>query len=154
MKKSWQEKLKDAKDLPKVVHLSENGRMHWRGSTMAIPSPVEVDEIMAGVPRGKLITIDLIRQAVARKHSADIGCPLTSGIFSWIAANAAEEVRGEGGKQVTPWWRTLKSDGSLNPKFPGGSERQAELLRQEGFEIVQKGRKLSVVEFEKALVKV
>src|SRR3989304_8148427 len=94
--KSWTEKLNDNKDLPKVVKLQKNAQMHWRGKTMAIPSPMEVNNIMAKVPLGKLITIDLIRREVAKRHGADIGCPLTSGIFSWTSAYAAEEENAEG----------------------------------------------------------
>lgn len=151
-KKNWREKLKDSKDLPKVVTLGEHGRTHWKGSTMAIPSPMEVDQIMASVPRGKLITIDLIRQAVARKHRADIGCPLTSGIFASIVAHAAEEALAEGDKEATPYWRTLKTGGELNPKYPGGIERQKSLLEAEGFEVIQKGKKCLVADYQQFLM--
>lgn len=153
-KKSWREKLADPKDLPKVVTLNANAQLHWRGETMAIPSPMEVDEIMAGVPKGKLITVSIIRGKVAKKHCADIGCPLTSGIFSWIAAHAAEEARREGKTEITPWWRTLKSDGSLNEKFPGGAENQAKLLANEGHVAIRKGKKYKVAHFEESLVEV
>ena len=57
-KKTWREKLSDSKDLPKVVSLKKNAQKHWKAATMAIPSPLEVDRIMAGVPKGKLITIN------------------------------------------------------------------------------------------------
>jgi len=123
-KKNWREKLADSKDLPKVVQLKENGQIHWGGSTMAIPSPMEVNDIMSRVPEGKLMTIEGIRKLIALKHSADIGCPLTCGIFSWISANAAVEDAAEGRKDITPYWRTLKSNGELNPKYPGGIEEQ------------------------------
>ena len=153
-KKSWQEKLRDSKDLPKVVTLQEKAQIHWHGKTMAIPAPMEVNEIMARVPKGKLITIDIIRQKVAKKHGADIGCPLTSGIFAWIAAHAAEEARREGKKRITPWWRTLKSDGSLNEKYPGGAENQAKLLKEDGHIVIQKGKKVRVDQFEDSLLKI
>jgi hypothetical protein len=154
VKTSWQEKLQDSKELPKVVHLNEKGQMHWHGKTMIVPAPSEVNKLMASVPEGKLITIDIIRQKLAKKHKTDIGCPLTSGIFSWIAANAAEEARAEGKNNITPWWRTLKSDGTLNPKYPGGGEQQAALLKAEGHKIVQKGKKLKVDSYESALVSI
>jgi hypothetical protein len=81
-KKSWREKLQDTKDLPKVVKLNEKAQMKWQGNTMAIPSPTEVDAIMASVPKGRLITIQEIRKIIAHRHHADIGCPLTCGIFA------------------------------------------------------------------------
>lgn len=150
-KKSWTEKLHDSKDLPKVVELKAEAQTHWHGKTMAIPAPIEVDEIMRKVPEGKLITIAEIRQKIAKKHKTDIGCPLTCGIFAWIAANAAEEERDKGKKDITPYWRTLKSGGEINPKFPGGTQIQKMLLEKEGHKIIQKGQKYFVVDFEKSL---
>jgi alkylated DNA nucleotide flippase Atl1 len=152
-KKSWLEKLQGTKDLPKVVVLTESAQKHWRGNTMALPSPTEVDEIMARVPKGRLITLQEIRKIIAHRHHADIGCPLTCGIFSWIAAHAAEEAAAEGSKKTTPYWRTLKTGGVLNPKYPGGIERQRKLLETEGHKVIQKGAKALVDNFEKKLLK-
>lgn len=154
VKKSWQQKLQDSKDLPKVVQLDQKAQSRWKGETLAIPSPLEVNEIMASVPKGKLITTDLIRKIIARKHGAHIGCPLTTGIFSSIAAHAAEEERAENKQEITPWWRTLKSSGELNEKYPGGIENQSRLLKAEGHSIIQKGKKFRVADYEKALIEV
>jgi alkylated DNA nucleotide flippase Atl1 len=152
-KKTWREKLSDSKDLPKVVVLKENARKHLHAGTMAIPSPMEVYNIMARVPKGKLITIEEIRKIVALKHKADIGCPLTCGIFSWIAAHAAVEA-GTGDKEkMMPYWRTLKTNGVLNPKYPGGVEEQKRYLRAEGYSVIQKGKKFAVEDYEKHLLK-
>lgn len=153
-KKSWREKLLDSKDLPKVVLLKENAQKHWKGGTMAIPSPMEVNEAMAKVPKGKLITIDEIRRTIARKHKADIGCPLTCGIFSWIAAHAAAEEAAEGKKKITAYWRTLKKGGEINSKYPGGVKDQKKRLESEGHRIIQKGRKYVVENYEEYLLKV
>jgi len=152
-KKSWQEKLRDAKDLPKVVTLNKNAQIHWHGRIMAIPAPIEIDQIMASVPKGKLITIDLIRQKIAKKHKADIGCPLTCGIFTWIVANAAEEAESEGKSKITPYWRTLKTGGEINPKYPGGVEKQVKLLRAEGHQVSQKGKRWLVIGYEDKLLR-
>ena len=70
--------------------------------------------------KGKLVTINELRATLAKKHSVGIACPITTGIFSWIAADAADEAAGEGAKRITPYWRTLKTGGELNPKYPGG----------------------------------
>lgn len=40
----------------------------------------------------------------------------------------------------TPYWRTLKANGELNAKYPGGIEAQKEKLEAEGHTIVTKGR--------------
>jgi hypothetical protein len=104
------------------------------------------------VPKGKLTTINEIREAVAKKHNATIGCPITTGIFAWVAANAAEELKQTGKTDITPYWRTLKVSGILNPKYPGGVEGQKKLLEKEGHKIVQKGKNCVVVDYQKALV--
>ncbi|MCL5774099.1 MAG: MGMT family protein [Firmicutes bacterium] len=141
-RKSWQEKLEDSKGLPKVEKITEKMSKKWGSGTVAIPSPKEADEIMRRVPECKLITINQIREVIAKKHKATIGCPMTTGIFAWIAAHAAEEARAEGKKNITPYWRTLKSEGELNEKYPGGVETQAKHLKEEGHIIEQgKGRK-------------
>ena len=155
-RKSWREKLADSKDLPKVVEINDKMSKRWGTGTVVIPAPREVDEIMKTVPRGKVVTVNRIRALLAQKHGASIGCPITTGIFAWVAAHAAEEAAAEGEKDITPYWRTIKSDGSLNPKFPGGLEAQAAHLREEGHIIEEgKGKKPPrVKDFEKALVEV
>ena len=151
-KKTWKEKLADSKDLPKVVKISKKAQKRWGHGTIAIPAPFEVDALMKKVPRGKVTTINEIRNKVAKKHKATIGCPITSGIFSWIAANAAEEESKQGKKRITPYWRTLKTGGILNEKYPGGINNQKKLLKSEGHKIIQKGRKYIVEGYEKKIV--
>ena len=152
-RKTWQEKLADSKGLPKVVEIDDKMSKRWGTGTVCIPAPKEVDEIMREVPKGKLITTGEIRVMLAQKHGATIGCPLTTGIFTWVAAHAAEEAAAEGEKDITPYWRTLKSGGVLNEKYPGGLEAQAAHLREEGHTIEPgKGKKPpKVKDFEKAL---
>ncbi len=151
-RKSWQEKLADSKDLPKVEEITEKMSKRWGTGTVVIPAPKEVDEIMRGVPAGRVITINEIRAILARKHGATIGCPITTGIFAWIAANAAAEAAAEGQENTTAYWRTLKTGGVINPKYPGGVEAQKELLEQEGHKVTPKGKKHVVVDFEEHLV--
>ena len=152
-RKSWSEKLMDRKDLPRVEKITDKMSKRWGTGTVVIPAPMDVNEMMRRVPEGKLITINEIRAALAKKHEATIGCPMTTGVFAWIAANAAEEQRQKGEKGITPYWRTLKTGGLINPKYPGGVEVQKKLLEKEGHEVVQKGKKYVVVDFEKSLAK-
>lgn len=109
--------------------------------------------MMRRVPEGKVITLNEIRAALAKKHGATIGCPLTTGIFAWVASNAAEEERQKGEKDITPYWRTLKTGGVINPKYPGGVEAQKKLLEKEEHKVIQKGKKYVVVDYEKSLAK-
>lgn len=153
-RKSWSEKLKDSKDLPRVEKITGKMSKRWGTGTVAIPAPMDVDDMMRKVPRGKLITIKDTRAALARKYGATIGCPLTTGIFAWVAANAAEEERKKGRKDITPYWRTLKTGGVINPKYPGGVEAQKRLLEMEGHKVIQKGKRHVVVDFQKSLAKI
>ncbi len=152
-RKSWQEKLKDKKDLPKFVIITDKMSKRWGkpGDTCVIPAPMEVDEIMRKVPKGKLTTINQIRQKLAKKHGVTIGCPITTGIFAWVAAHAADEAKAEGKKRITPFWRTLKEGGVINEKYPGGVKEQKGILKKEGFKVIPKGKKSVVMDFEKYL---
>ncbi|MFH1614734.1 MAG: hypothetical protein ABIG61_06595 [Planctomycetota bacterium] len=155
-KTSWQEKLADSRDLPKLAKFDKKKGKNWPAGTYVIPAPMEVDAIMAKVPKGKLITINEIRQILAKKHKADFGCPITTGIFSWIAANAADEAEKEGKKRITPYWRTLKTGGILNEKYPGGLANLKKRLKTEGHTVIPKGRSkhFMVKDFEKSLISI
>jgi alkylated DNA nucleotide flippase Atl1 len=152
---SWQEKLVDSKDLPKVEKVTPKMAGRWGaevGDTVVIPAPLEVDELMRKVPEGKVTTINEIRRTLAKKHGATIGCPITTGIFARIAAEAAQEAKAEGKQNTTPYWRTLKADGAINEKYPGGLEGQKNRLEKEGHSILKKGKKKYLVaDFEKRL---
>jgi alkylated DNA nucleotide flippase Atl1 len=152
-KKSWTEKLADSKGLPKVEKITDKMSKRWGTGTIVIPAPIEVDAMMKKIPEGKLITINEIRVALAKKHNATIGCPMTTGIFAWVAANAAEEQRQQGMKDITPYWRTLKTGGVINAKYPGGVEGQKKILEKEGHQVIQKGKKYVVADYEKSLMK-
>jgi hypothetical protein len=151
-RKTWREKLADDKSLPKVGPVTGSMSKRWGTGIMVIPAPREVDALMRKVPRGRLTTINELRAALAKKHKADFGCPITTGIFAWIAAHAANEAATEGRKRITPYWRTLKSAGQLNEKYPGGIPALKKLLAAEGHKVVKKGNRFLVADFEKALV--
>ena len=73
LRKTWREKLEDSKDLPRVVEITGKMSTRWGTGSVCIPAPIEVDEIMKQVPRGKVITINQIREVVAKRHGATIG---------------------------------------------------------------------------------
>jgi len=147
-KSTWAEKIAKSKGLPKKVKVKGKGN-----KKMIIPAPKDVDKIMKRVRKGKLITTKTILKALAKKYRTDTCCQLTTGIFVWIAANTAKEKLDNGAKIVTPYWRTLKSDGSLNPKYPGGELTQARKLRSEGHKVARKGKKMVVLNYEDKLQK-
>jgi hypothetical protein len=88
-KKSWREKLMDSKGLPKVARVTCKMSKRWGTGKMVIPAPSEVDQLMKKVAKGRVVTINDLRSALAANHKADFACPMTTGIFSWMAAHAA-----------------------------------------------------------------
>ena len=152
-KKSWREKLADRKGLPKVAHVCGKLTKRWGEGTFVIPAPFEVDALMKRVRKGQLVTINELRAALASKHRTDFACPITTGIFAWIAAHAAAEAEAGGAKRITPFWRTLKLGGEVNAKYPGGIAGLRARLKAEGHQVRQKGKRSFVVDFEKSLVK-
>ena len=145
-KKTFNEKLHNSGDLPKIEDLSAKPEAVARfgGARLLIAAPIQYNEIMARVPNGKVTTVDRIRAYLAKQASADATCPLTAGIFSNICAHASVE-RGE---EQIPWWRTLKANGELNDKFPDG---QKLLLEMEGHTVIQKSKRWFVEDFEDKL---
>ncbi len=148
-KKSFNEKLYSPGDLPKIEDLSENPKFveRYKAHTMLIAEPLQYNEIIAKLPKGKLITSDKIREYLAQKAGADMTCPLTAGIFINICAKAAVEREDDD----FPWWRVLKIKGELNEKYPDGIQCQKEHLEMDGFVVEQKGKRYFVKDFEKDL---
>lgn len=114
---SWRGKLGKEQE-PKIVDIPPKMTKRFGTGKMLIPRPLDVDALIRKVKRGKLVTQDQIRKRLAKDFNADIACPITTGIFIRIAAEAAEEDLRRGNKQITPYWRVIKPDGSLNEKFP------------------------------------
>ena len=76
-----------------------------------------------------------------------------TGIFTLIAARAAGEDEADGKKRVTPYWRTLKAQGEVNPKYPGGVDAQRTRLEAEGHTVVARGKRLFVQNYEDKLAR-
>lgn len=127
------------------------------GDLIVLVNASEILPIMAKVPKGKLITIREICQKIANKHKVKGCCSSTTGIYIMAIANAAVEEISEGNKSALakiPYWRTLKANGFLNEKYPGGFENHKKLLEKEGYKITARGKKYQVVDFDKYLIKI
>ena len=131
---SWRAKLEKAQE-PKIVQIPPKMAARFGAGTMLIPRPLDVDALVRRIAKGKVATVRQLRERLARDCGASVTCPLTTGIFLRIAAEAAEEDRKLGRKNITPYWRVVRDDGSLYDKFPGGARAQAARLRSEGFRI-------------------
>ena len=153
-RKSWKEKLHN-QDHSKIVEIPPRMVKRFGPGTMLIPKPLDVDALIRKAGKGKLLTVSEIRSRLARDNKVDTTCPLTTGIFVRIVAEAAEEELRDGKKKVTPYWRVIRDDGSLNEKFPGGVNAQARRLKEEGHSILpsQGNRPPKLQDFEKALMR-
>ncbi|MDD5897971.1 MAG: MGMT family protein [Clostridia bacterium] len=136
-KKDFNAMLHARKDLPKIQTITDQRSIQkYGGSRMYFEPPSDYDDIMKKIPYGKLTTVGRIREYFARQSGADFTEPITAGIFVSIAAWASKQ-RSE---NITPYWRTLKANGELNPKYPGGILAQKEKLEAEGHTVVQRGK--------------
>ena len=136
-KKDFNAMLHDSKDMPKFQTITDKKSIEkYGGNRMYFAPPIDYDKAIKRVPYGKIITVGTLREYFAKLSGADFTEPITAGIFVSIVAWASfQRVDDE-----TPWWRTLKANGELNPKYPGGVEAQKEKLETEGHTIIKKGR--------------
>jgi alkylated DNA nucleotide flippase Atl1 len=159
MKKTWFQKMQDKPGYPKVLILEERfpcyNAVHKMGANagdeIVLVNPSDVNPLMADIPEGKVITLTEICKTLAEKYGVKGCCTLTAGIFTMTIANAVEEVRAKGETTALseiPWWRTLKSDGFLNEKYPGGQENQKELLELEGLKVISRGKRFQLADLE------
>ncbi|MDO4541336.1 MAG: MGMT family protein [Bacillota bacterium] len=136
-KKDFNAMLRRDNGMPKVqIVTDEKTIAKYGGEKMYFAPPIAYDEIMKKVPPGKVITVGDIRSYFAAANKADFTDPITAGIFVSIAAWASHQRQ----EDKTPYWRTLKAKGELNPKYPGGAEAQKQKLESEGHTIIKRGR--------------
>jgi len=151
--RTFREKLADNHGLPRVQRLTGGMKRWWGPGTIVLPSAREVDALMRRVRKGRLTTINHLRAVLARRHHTTVACPIVTGIHARIAAGAAGEDEAAGRKSVTPYWRTLKAGGELNPKYPGALTEQRRRLQREGHTVVARGKRLFVADYERALAR-
>lgn len=150
-KKDFNAMMNDNKDMPKYVKITDEASIKkYGGDNMYFVPPKHYDEIMKKIPFGYLTTVKEIRKYFAKVNNADFTDPITAGIFTSIVAWASYQRDTD----ETPYWRVLKNDGELNPKYPEGILLQKKKLESEGHTIIQKGRtniKYYVKDYEKKL---
>ncbi|MGN0619022.1 MAG: MGMT family protein [Ruminiclostridium sp.] len=150
-KKDFNAMLADSKDMPKIQIITDKASIEkYGGDRMYFAPPIDYDRVMKKIPFGKVTTVGEIREYFAGKAGADFTEPITAGIFVSIAAWASYQRTDD----ETPYWRTLKANGELNEKYPGGAQAQKERLEKEGHVVVTRGRKnirYYVKDYEKAL---
>ena len=135
--KSAQEKL----DRPaKIVAIPPRMRRRFGRGKMLIPAPSDMEKLIRRIPRGKVMKLGDLRDALARAAGATLACPLVTGIFLRVIAEASAEKVRAGKSRITPVWRVIHDDGTLQEKFPGGPLAQAGHLEAEGHTILRTGK--------------
>ncbi len=150
MKKSWQQKYDEACEKGGVKKQTDKGMMY-------ISTPKELESMIRKVPKGKLTSTKKFIEKLNKKHKVDFTCPLTTGIFTSVVANVAEEEmeKGKSQKEVAPYWRVIKEPkGYLYDKYLGMKSKQKKHLEAEGFKVVPSGTKKGPVvkDYEKYLM--
>lgn len=136
--KDFNAMLHDSKDMPKFQTITDLKSIEkYGGDRMYFAPPIDYDKVMKQIPYGKVTTVGEIRKYFAVRNGANFTEPITAGIFVSIAAWASYQRK----DNKTPYWRTIKSKGELNEKYPGGIDAQIQLLEKEGHTVIQKGRK-------------
>jgi hypothetical protein len=137
---------RDQAPAPQVKTLNQPKGANYPVGRMLIASPIVVADEVRSVPSGRVITLSALRERLARRFDADYTCPLTTGIFLRVAAEAALE---EGLSDVLPVWRVVREDGACLEKIAGGPGRQAERLRAEGVDVVQRRTRFVVADLSR-----
>jgi len=90
--------------------------------TMLLPCPGTVALQLLKVPRGKVVTMEMLRRELAGLHGVETVCPFqTKQALRAIAGNP----------EGVSFWRLVASHGELLKYLPGGIERQAAQLKEE-----------------------
>ena len=150
-KKDFNAMLRDSKDMAKFQTITDRASIEkYGGYRMYFAPPIDYDAVMKRVPRGKLTTVGKIREYFAKQSGADFTEPITASIFVSIAAWTSHQRDDD----KAPYWRTLKANGELNEKYPGGAAQQKNLLEVEGYIVIRRGRTIIryyVKDYENAL---
>jgi alkylated DNA nucleotide flippase Atl1 len=150
--KSWCEELfNEEADLPRVEQIPEELEAMWGKGTVVIPGPWEIEELVALIPEGKVVTVEELQTILARRHGTDTACPRSISAFTRLTSEAMEELASEGNSTIAPHWRVLRKHGELDSQFPGGIENQKTLLENEGHKIVPLNGHFYVEGYKKAL---
>jgi hypothetical protein len=139
MGKSWQEKLEGGKP-PHVEVLDKPFGGALPGAKMLVSQPCEVDVFIRELPLGTMMSIGDLRSSIAKRHGADVACPISTSIFVRISAEAALDAVAAGIpiESVTPFWRVIDPASPLAKKLSCGA---AVIIEQRAKEAAVRGNK-------------
>ncbi|MEI7578158.1 MAG: hypothetical protein WCK51_14810 [Armatimonadota bacterium] len=109
--KSWNEKLRCDMQ-PEVKPLGKAFGGFPAGARLLIPTPMMVMGYVNSIPLGESRTAQQMRADLAAQNDADTTCPLCSGIFLRIVAEAAHETGAD-----VPVWRIIDAKSPTRKKL-------------------------------------
>jgi len=131
-RKSWLEKLNDKKE-PQLKRIEIQFADMPAGSNMFIATPQLIDEYVKQIGFGRRIDIKTLRKDLALAHHADYTCPVTTGIFLRIVAEANYEKLQLGKEidEISPFWRVITPNSALAKKLTFGQEFLIQQINKE-----------------------
>lgn len=134
IKKNWNQKLDTSKPHT-IKRLDKNFAGMKKGQMMLVPSAKLINEHIKNIQLGDNPSVLELRNALAKKHNAEVACPVATGFAIKIVAEAAFEKLNQGSdpSEVTPIWRVLDEDSATLQKVSFDKEillriRESELL--------------------------
>ena len=131
-KKTWLEKLYQNKE-PQIKRIHKSFADIPKDSLMLIANPKIISDYIEKIPVGKQIHFKSLRNDLALEYQADYTCPVTSGIFLRIIAEANYEKLNQGFsiQNITPFWRAIDSKSTLAKKLSFSAEFLIEQIKKE-----------------------
>lgn len=135
-RKTWQEKMLNGRE-PVVERIDKDFADIPAGATMLIATPEIVAAYIKNIPEGHTTTLQQMRKDLAAEYNAQYSCPITSGIFLRIVAEAAYEQyeKGTPVSKITPFWRMIDSKSPTAKKLSFGMDFVKEQRKKEGVSI-------------------
>ncbi len=130
-KKSWAEKMEQDHSVVKI--LDKDFADMKAGSKMYISNPKTIEAYIRKIPKGSSVDLKTLRNDLAIEHMAEVTCPVTTGIFLRIVAEAANEQLEQGKSigRITPFWRVVNEKMPLAKKLTFGTDLINEQRKKE-----------------------
>ncbi len=131
-KKTWTEKLQVKKE-PQLKKIQKDFWGYTKGDEMYISTPQIIEDYIKQIAKGKAVDTITMRNDLALENNAVFTCPLTTGIFLRIVAEAANEQLEKGAplKNITPFWRMIEPNSPLANKLTFGQDFLKEQRKKE-----------------------
>jgi hypothetical protein len=135
-KKSWADRMEQ--DHSVVKKLDKDFADMKAGSLMYISNPKTIEAYIRNIPKGKEVNLKTMRNDLAFEHAAEVTCPVTTGIFLRIVAEAANEQleHGKAIGRITPFWRVIDTKMPLAKKLTFGTKLIREQRKKEKLDLL------------------